>query len=231
MKRIGLIGGMSWESTAVYYRLLNQGFAEHYGPWQQPDVVLRSINFADLTTLQSQGDWDAAADLLAEAASSLAAAGVDVLAICANTMHVVAPQVRAVTPQLEFVDVIEAVADAAKAQDATSIALLGTKYTMELGFYSEGLRAHGLDVVLPDEGQREELQRIAYEELTQGVFLDESRTTLGGIAASCLKRGADVAALCCTEFGILLDPETTALPMIDSTVEHVRALLLATTEP
>ena len=230
MKRIGLIGGMSWESTAVYYRLLNQGFAAQYGPWQQPDIVLRSINFADLAALQSQGDWDGAAALVVEAANSLEAAGADVLAICANTMHVVAPAVRAAAPHLRFVDVIEVVADAAKAQGATSIALLGTKYTMELGFYSDGLQAHGLDVVLPDEGQREELQRIVYDELTQGVFLDESRTTLGGIAASCLKRGADVAALCCTEFGILLDPATTPLPIIDSTVEHVRALLLATSE-
>jgi aspartate racemase len=227
MKRIGLIGGMSWESTAVYYRLLNQAFAEHFGPWQQPDLVLRSINFAELAQLQSDGDWDGAAAVLAEAAQSLESAGAEILAICANTMHIVAPQVRAAAPELEFIDVIDVVADAAKAQGAKSIALLGTRYTMELGFYSEGLQARGLEVVLPDEAQRDELQRIVYEELTQGVFLDVSRTTLGGIAASCLKRGADVAALCCTEFGILLDPASTPLPIIDSTIEHVRALSLA----
>jgi len=227
MKRIGLIGGMSWESTAVYYRLLNQRHAATHGPWTQPPLLLDSIDFAELARLQRDGDWDSSATMLVGSARRLVAGGAEVIAICANTMHVAAPQVQDAIGQAHLVNLVDVVAETVKARGDSSVALLGTMYTMELGFYSDGLQAHGLEVVLPNDDQRVELQRIVYDELTQGRFIESSRIELEHIAASCIERGADVAALCCTEFGLLLSPETSSVALIDSTVLHVDALLEA----
>lgn len=227
MRRIGIIGGMSWESTAVYYQLLNRQYAAVHGAWAQPPVVIDSIDFAELAGLQRAGDWNACADMLVASAQRLVAADCQVIGIAANTMHVVAEQVRDAIGSALLVDIVDVVADAVRARGGSSVGLLGTRYTMELDFYSEGLRAKGLDVVLPDAAQRDELQRIVYEELTQGKFSPESRAALESIAASCIDRGAAVSALCCTEFGILLDPATSTVPLIDSTPLHVSALLQA----
>ncbi|MDQ1397336.1 MAG: amino-acid racemase [Acidimicrobiaceae bacterium] len=225
MRTIGLLGGMSWESTAVYYRLLNQVWAQRNGPWEQPEILLYSVNFRELESLQRTEQWDAAARMLVEGAERLERAGAALLGICANTMHIAAAEVAAGVPALEVVDVRKAVAAAAADRGLGAVALLGTRYTMERPFFVDELTAAGIGVVLPSPDDRAELQRIVYDELTQGIVTPESRAAMLRIIEDCVARGADGAALCCTEFGLLVDDRVTARPLIDSTTEHVRAIL------
>ncbi len=229
MRTIGLLGGTSWESTAVYYAELNRGTAARLGPRRQPPLLLHSVDFAELADRQARGEWDVLGQQYAEATRALVASGAEVLGICANTMHLVAEAVRAAAGDAQLVHVVDATAAAARRVGASSVALLGTAYTMEHPFYADGLRAHGLEVVVPEADERAELQRIVYDELTQGVVHEESRRFMLGVVASCAARGAQAALLACTEFQMLAqpgDPEA-AVPLVDTTREHVDALLVA----
>ena len=221
-QRIGLIGGLSWESTATYYRALNEGF-RGASEWSQPPVLVDSLDFAEVVQLQQRGDWTATGQLLADSARRLELAGATVVAICANTMHINIDDVRQATP-LPVVDVRDAVAREALASGHERVALLGTRYLLDSDFYSNRLEELGVSCVRPTARERDELQRIIFDELTVGVVTDESRALLRGVATSCLARGATVVGLCCTEFGLLID-EDDDLPVIDSTLAHVRALL------
>ena len=220
--RIGLIGGLSWESTASYYRELNQRF-RGASEWSQPTVLIDSLDFGAIVDLQRRGDWRATGAILADSARRLVLAGADVLAIGANTMHVNVDEVRRAV-DVPIVDVRDAVAFEARRATSTSIALLGTKYLMDGDFYSRRLDELGVASVRPLPGQIEALQRIIFDELTLGVVTSASRDYLRGVAISCLERGATTIGLCCTEFGLLMT-EDDELPVIDSTLAHVRALL------
>ena len=223
-RRIGLIGGLSWESTATYYRELNHR-SHPTGAWSQPTVVIDSLDFGEIVELQRRGDWRATGELLADSARRLVDAGAEVLAICANTMHVNADDVRRAA-DIPLVDVRDAVAIEARETGGASLALLGTKYLINADFYSARLEELGVTCVRPLPEQVERLQGIIFDELTLGVVSSASRDYLRGVASSCLERGATTVGLCCTEFGLLMS-EDGDLPVIDSTLAHVRAILAA----
>ncbi len=227
MRRLGLLGGTSWESTGVYYAMLNRGTAERLGPLRQPRILLHSVDFAEVAALQAEGRWDVLARQYADATRALVASGAEVLGICANTMHLVADDVRAAAGGAELVHVIDAVADGARREGVTTVALLGTAYTMEKPFYADGLRERGMVVVVPEADDRTVLQRIVYEELTRGIVTEDSRRALLAIVSRCADRGADAALLACTEFQMLAEPgdPEAAIPLIDTTREHCHALL------
>jgi aspartate racemase len=227
MRTLGLIGGTSWESTATYYALLNRGTAQRLGPLRQPPLLLHSVDFAEVAALQRAEDWDSLAVQYAAATRSLVASGAEVLGICANTMHLMADAVTAAAGDAQLVHVVDATATGARDIGAGTVALLGTAYTMEKPFYVEALQARGLEVVVPEADDRAELQRIVYDELTQGVVRPESRAAMLAIVARCADRGAEAALLACTEFQMLAEPgdADAAIPLVDTTREHCRALL------
>ncbi len=223
MARIGLIGGLSWEATACYYRYFNQ-FHVGPSPWSQPLVVIDSLDMADIVVHQRSGDWEGAGATLADAARRLVAAGAQVVAIGANTMHRNYDHVVAAV-ECPVVDIRRSVAEEVRALGGASVGLLGTRYVIEQDFYCDGLVDAGVAVLRPDESATAELQRIIFDELTQGRLHESSRETLVEIGASLVARGADVVGLCCTEFGLLLDESDAPYAVVDSTKAHVRALL------
>ncbi len=227
MKRIGLLGGMSWESTTEYYRLINREVARRLGGLHSARIVLGSVDFAEVAALQASGDWDAAGRLLAREASGLEAAGADLVLICANTMHRVAGQVQAAigVPLLHVADVT---ADAVRATDLTTVGLLGTAFTMEQAFYRDRLASHGLDVLTPDGGERAELHRIIYDELCRGVIRESSRDRCLAIVDHLRERGAEGVILGCTEIELLLDPDAPGpIPLFPTARLHALAAVEA----
>jgi aspartate racemase len=222
--RIGLIGGLSWESTASYYRYFNELF---FGAneWSQPQLLIDSVDFGTIVPLQREGNWSATGAILAASAQRLERAGATVLGIGANTMHVNYSQVQDAV-SVPVVDVRDAVAKESLDKGHHTIALLGTKYLIEGDFYSDRLRDLGVTSIKPTEEQTERLQFIIFSELTRGIMTKGSRAYLREVASSCLERGASIVGLCCTEFGMLMSEEE-SFPVIDSTKAHVRALLAA----
>jgi aspartate racemase len=222
--RIGIIGGLSWESTASYYRYFNELF---FGAneWSQPQLLIDSVDFGAIVPLQREGNWEATGAILAASAQRLERAGATVLGIGANTMHVNFTQVQEAVA-VPVVDVRDAVAKESLDKGHHTIALLGTKYLIEGDFYSDRLRELGVTPIKPTEEQTERLQFIIFSELTRGIMTKGSRAYLREVASSCLERGASIVGLCCTEFGMLMSEEE-SFPVIDSTKAHVRALLAA----
>ena len=226
MRRIGIVGGLSWESTAVYYRLLNERVRDQDGAYHQPVVLIHSVDFSAIVTLQQAGDWPAAGAILAEAARGLVAAGAGVVGIGANTMHIVAADVVAALPaDVPLVNLIDATAERCLSQGFSTVGLLGTAYTMEAPFYADGLRAHGLEVVTPDAAQRAEVHRTVYNELVQGTVAEESRQRFVRLIGALASQGCEAVLLACTEFGLLDLDELTDVPLVDTTEVHVDALL------
>lgn len=224
MKRIGLIGGMSWESTSSYYSLLNRMTAQRFGAWNQPAVLIDSLDFSDIVRYQREENWRVLGEILADSAKRLEAGGATVLAICANTMHKNFDDVaNAVT--VPVVDIRDVMAREVKAMGSSSMSLLGTKYVVETEFFSSHLERSGVTVVKPDATQTNALQAIIYDELTQGVVSDASRQVFFDIADDCRDRGGDVVGLCCTEFGLLVDEAEAPWPIVDSMAVHVKSLL------
>jgi aspartate racemase len=222
--RIGIIGGLSWESTASYYRYFNEFFVGA-NEWSQPQLLIDSVDFGAIVPLQREGSWEATGEILAASAQRLERAGATVLGIGANTMHVNFAQVQSAVA-IPVVDVRDAVAKESLGRGHHTIALLGTKYLIEGEFYSDRLRELGVSSVKPTEEQTERLQFIIFSELTRGFVTKGSRAALREVASSCLDRGASIVGLCCTEFGMLMS-EDEPFPVIDSTKAHVRALLTA----
>jgi aspartate racemase len=222
--RIGIIGGLSWESTASYYRYFNQLFSGG-NEWSQPQLLIDSVDFGAIVPLQREGNWDATGEILADSARRLERAGATVLGIGANTMHVNFAQVQSAV-SIPVIDVRDAIAKESLGRGHSTLALLGTKYLIEGAFYSDRLRDLGLTSIKPTEEQTERLQFIIFSELTRGNVTKVSRAYLREVASSCLERGAGVVGLCCTEFGMLMSEEE-SFPVIDSTKAHVRALLAA----
>ncbi|MFI1303085.1 aspartate/glutamate racemase family protein [Streptomyces sioyaensis] len=222
MKTIGLLGGMSWESTAEYYRLLNELTRERLGGLHSSRCVLYSVDFAEIERLQTEGRWEQAAEVLAEAARALEAAGAEILLLCTNTMHKVAGQVAAAVtvPLLHLADTT---ADAVRDSGLRRIGLLGTAFTMEQDFYRNRLESHGLEVRVPDAAGRRIVHRTIYEELCQGIVRDESRQSLMAIIRDLVAAGAEGIVLGCTEIELLIKPEHSPVPVFPTTRLHAEA--------
>jgi aspartate racemase len=216
MKVIGLLGGMSWESSVEYYRILNERVRARAGGLHSAHCVMYSVDFAEIEQLQVSGDWEEAGTRLAEAAAALAMAGADFIVLCTNTMHKVADDIT-VLPLLHLGD---ATADAVRKAGVTRVGLLGTAFTMEQDFYRDRLAAHGLDVLVPDAGDRAEVHRIIYEELVVGVVRDESRDTYREVIQRLVDRGAEGVILGCTEIELLVGQADSPVPVFPTTRLH-----------
>lgn len=226
MRRIGLLGGMSWESSALYYRLLNEGVRDALGGVHSARILLSSLDFADIERLQAAGDWDAAGRLLAEEARRLEQAGAQVLGLCTNTMHIVAGAIEAAT-DLPFVHLGDATADAVRAAGVDTVGLLGTRFTMEQAFYRDRLSAAGLRVLVPEPPDREIVHRVIYDELVRGQVRAESREAYEAVIGRLVGSGAEGVVLGCTEIELLVDPDRCPVPVFPTTRIHVSALLAA----
>ena len=222
MRTIGLIGGMSWESTAVYYRLINTLVRARLGGLHSADILLRSVDFAAIAARQTAGDWHGAGECLAAIAADLVRAGAGNVLICSNTMHLVADQVAA-APGVRLIHVIDQTAAAIRAAGCRRPLLLATAYTMEHGFYAERMAAHGVSTLVPDAADRAALHRVIFEELCVGRVRDDSRAQALRMIAQGRAAGADSVILGCTEICLLLDPDALGCPGFDSTAIHARA--------
>ncbi|HLT25717.1 MAG TPA: aspartate/glutamate racemase family protein [Zeimonas sp.] len=227
MKTIGLIGGMSWESTVPYYRLVNEAVKQRLGGLHSARLILYSVDFHDVEELQRTDRWDEAGRMLADVARTLERAGAELLALCANTMHKVAPAIEAAV-DVPLLHVVEPTAEAVRRAGFSRVGLLGTRFTMEQGFYRDRLRdRHGLDVLIPDEGDRAALHRIIYEELCVGVVRDASRQTYRAAIERLALRGAQAVILGCTEISMLVGPADSSLPLFDTTTIHAHSIAQA----
>ena len=220
MKWIGLIGGMSWESSAEYYRVINEQVRTQRGGLHSAQIMLASVDFAQIEVLQHQGKWDEAGVVLAGVAQRLVAAGAELIVLCTNTMHKVAPAITAGLT-VPFVHIADATAQRIVAQRMTRIGLLGTRYTMEQEFYVGRLQQqYGLDVIVPDADERVDVNRIIYDELCLGVISAASRQRYRDIMANLVRRGAQGVILGCTEITLLVGHADTTVPVFDTTRIH-----------
>ncbi|TDB02972.1 aspartate/glutamate racemase family protein [Halomonas marinisediminis] len=219
MRTIGLIGGMSWESTQTYYRLINQRVREQLGGLHSARLVLYSVDFAEIEALQRRGDWADTAQILGAAARSLEAAGADFLVLCTNTMHIVASQIeQAVT--IPLLRIADATARELHRQGVSRVGLLGTRFTMEQTFYRERLETQGIQVLISDAAQRERIHAIIFEELCRGEIRADSKADYLAIVASLAGQGAQGVILGCTEIGLLIQADDTDVPLFDTTEIH-----------
>jgi aspartate racemase len=222
MKTIGMIGGMSWESTVPYYRVANETVARRLGGLHSARILLASVDFHDVEQLQRAGDWGAAGRLLADTARSLEGAGADFLVVCTNTMHRVADAIEAAV-RIPLLHIADAAAAPMKAQGVRTAGLLGTRFTMEQDFYRARLRErHGIGTVVPPAADRELVHRVIYEELCLGKALDGSRGEYRRIMRGLVDAGAQAIVLACTEIPMLVGPGDAAVPVIDTTAVHAR---------
>ncbi|WP_017297902.1 aspartate/glutamate racemase family protein [Nodosilinea nodulosa] len=223
MKTIGLIGGMSWESSLEYYRILNQTTQARRGGLHSAKVILFSVDFADLAAMQHEGQWSDISAILVEAAQQLQMAGASMVLICTNTMHLVADDVEA-RISVPLVHIADAVAEAIKAQGLGRVGLLGTRFTMEQDFYRQRLvENHGLEVIIPNDAGRAAVHQIIYDELCQGQFKPESRQTVLGICQELVEAGAEGVILGCTELELLVGDATATVPLFPTTRIHAEA--------
>jgi len=222
MKTLGLIGGMSWESTLPYYRIVNQRVRERLGGLHSAKLVLHSVDFAEIEALQRAGDWDAAGAQLAAAARGLRLAGAETIVVCTNTMHLVAPAIEAAV-DIPLLHIADATAQRIRAAGLIRVALLGTRFTMEQAFYRERIEAAGIAVLTPDAMQRERVHRVIYDELCLGRIIDASRDDYREIIADLVARGAQGVILGCTEIGLLVGEGDAAVPLFDTARIHAEA--------
>ena len=222
MHTIGLIGGMSWESTALYYRLLNEGIKARCGGLHSAPLILHSVDFAEIAALQHDNNWPALTTALCDIAKKLEQAGAKGLLICTNTMHKVAANITEVV-QIPVIHIGDAIIAACKEQGYQRVALLGTAFTMEQPFLKDHLSAGGLDVMVPDEADRRIVHQVIYDELCQGKVLDSSRQQYQRIIEQLKQRGAQAVILGCTEIGLLIAPQDSSLPVLDTTELHANS--------
>ena len=223
-KRVGLLGGLSWESTARYYVLFNELSIREHGPWSQPALIIDSLNFSQIVRYRQAGDWVALGRVLADSARRLESGGATVLAIGANTMHRNYDDV-AQAVSIPVLDIRDAMVSAIKARGASAMTLLGTKSLLGHDFYSSYLERAGLQIVKPNDAEVDELQSMIDGELAGGIVTEATRRRFIEIVSNCQSRGGEIVGLCCTEFGILVDEKSAPWPYVDSVVAHVRALL------
>lgn len=222
MKTIGLIGGMSWESTTLYYQLINREVARRLGGLSSARLNLVSLDFQDIAQRQRAGDWAGMSAILRKAARHLQDTGAQCLLIGTNTMHKLAPEVQADT-DIPLIHIADVTADAILAQGLDTVGLMGTRFTMEEAFYVQRLRERGVRCVLPDEAQRTEIHRIIFEELCQGEISERSRGWFSGCIADLKTRGAQGVVLGCTELPLIVRPQDSCLPTFDTTALHAMA--------
>ncbi|MFN2224326.1 MAG: aspartate/glutamate racemase family protein [Candidatus Promineifilaceae bacterium] len=226
MKTIGLLGGMSWESTTLYYQLINQGVKKRLGGLHSAQIAMVSVDFHDVEELQVKNDWAAAGQLLAEAGRQVQAAGADFLVICTNTMHIVAPTIQAAI-DIPILHIADATARRINSRGIQTIGLLGTNFTMEEGFYKDRLRdAYGLDVLVPNQADRRIVHDIIYDELVLGQVKDSSRSEYLRIIRDLQQRGAQGVIEGCTEIVMLVQQQHTDVPLFDTTAIHAEAAVL-----
>jgi aspartate racemase len=222
LKTIGLIGGMSWESTIPYYRQINETVKERLGGLHSAKIILYSVDFHDVERLQHAGNWQAAGELLADAARSLESAGADFLVLCTNTMHKVAPAIEAAV-HIPLFHIADPTAIAIKDAGFSKIGLLGTRFTMEQDFYRDRLRErHGLQVLIPEQADRDIIHRVIYDELCLGRIVPDSRAQYRRIVAGLVRQGAEAVILGCTEISLLIGQQDAAVPLFDTTGIHAR---------
>ncbi|MGI9647424.1 MAG: aspartate/glutamate racemase family protein [Acidimicrobiia bacterium] len=226
MKRIGLLGGMSWESSVEYERLINTEVRRRLGGVSSADLIIRSYNFAAIEELQEQDRWEEAGLLLAADAFRLQEAGAEVILLCTNTMHLVAPAIEAAI-DVQFLHLADATAAAIIAADVKRVALLGTSYTMEHGFYIERLEWAGLKVIVPGADDRTMCHDVIFDELVKGIIRDESRSRLVSLIESLVKEGAEGVVAGCTEIELLVGPEDVTCPYFPTTYLHAMAAVEA----
>lgn len=220
MKTLGLLGGMSAESTTLYYQELNRLVRERLGGMHSAQLIIWSIDFAPMAELQAAGNWDAAGAQLAQAAQRLEAAGAEAILICANTMHLVAPQVQAAIG-VPVIHIADATADAVKAAGCSKPLLLATRFTMEKSFYRDRLAQAGIEASTPDQADRDRLHAIIYDELVRGVISQSSKAEV--LAMIARAGDCDSVIFGCTEIGLLLTPDDLDRPVIDTALVHARA--------
>ncbi len=222
MKTIGLLGGMSWESTVPYYRIINEEIRSALGGLHSAKVLLYSVDFQEIEACQAAGDWDRSAALLSDAAAGLERAGADFLVLCTNTMHRVAPQIagRVGIPLLHIADTVTA---ALQAEGISRAALLGTKYTMGQAFYREKLTQAGIEVLVPEGKDAELVNRVIYDELCLGILSEESKRSYLRMIGQLTEQGAQGIVLGCTEIGLLIRQEDTGVPLFDTACIHALA--------
>ena len=230
MKTIGLIGGLSWHSTAAYYARINEQVAARRGGHASARISLQSLDFAEIRECQVTGDWARSAALLADAAVRCEAGGADLVGLCTNLMHKNFPALEDAV-SVPAVHVADAVAREAKANGWSTVGVLGARWVMEETFYADRLATHDVGVLVPDEVDRTLVDRVVFDEITQGRFLDESRAAYVGVMERLAARGADAVVLACTEIGLLVGPDQAPLPSIDSARAHADLLVDLALEP
>lgn len=225
MRRLGLIGGMSWQSTAIYYRHMNEIARERLGDLHSADLILRSLDFADVAYRQHSGDWDGLADILAAAGRDLEKAGAEALVLCTNTMHLLAERIAAQVA-IPLIHIADATAAAIRRSPSRQPALLATRFTMERDFYRGRLAsAHGLPTIIPDEAARLMIHRIIYEELCEGIVKPDSKRQYVDEVEHLRRQGADGVILGCTEITTLIGQEDFDIPVFDTTWLHAKAAM------
>lgn len=219
MKTIGLIGGMSWESTVTYYRIINETVKKRLGGLHSAKLLLYNVDFAEIEECQSSGDWNKSGEILGAAARDLQNAGAELIVICTNTMHKVLPVIEKQI-SVPIIHIADATADALQSAGIKTAALLGTKYTMTQDFYRERLEKRGISVLVPDGGDIETVNRVIYDELCRGIVSPASRDEYVRIIGELKQAGAQGVILGCTEIGMLVDGKCSPLPVFDTTIIH-----------
>ena len=220
MRVIGLLGGMSWESTAEYYRIINEEIRRRMGRQHSARILMYSVDFEEIERLQDSGDWDRAGEILAEEATRLESGGADFLLLCTNTMHKVAPAIEGAL-RIPLVHIADATAERILAAESRRVGLLGTRFTMEEDFYRSRLaERHGLEVIIPPPGDRAAVDRVIFAELCQGEVLEESRKEYVRIIEALAGQGAEGVILGCTEIGLLIQPQHSPIPVYDTARIH-----------
>ena len=223
MRTLGLLGGMSWESTAEYYRLLNRGVADRLGGLHSARIVLHSVDFAELAAMQQAGDWGEAGALLGEAARGLQRIGASAIVLATNTMHQVAKEIEGAI-SIPLLHIVDPTGEAMARHGVRRAGLLGTRYTMELPFWAQRLlERYGIDLVVPDEFDRALVHRVIFDELCRGRIDESSRAQYVGVTERLREKGAEAVIFGCTEIGLLIKPDDVALPSFDTTALHATA--------
>ncbi|PGQ98581.1 aspartate/glutamate racemase family protein [Bacillus cereus] len=221
MKTIGLIGGMSWESTSEYYRIINEEIKERLGGLHSAKCLINSVDFEEIERCQSSGDWDGAGEILGNAAYSLQKGGADFIIICTNTMHKVVGKIKAKI-DIPVLHIADATAKEIKRKNIQKVGLLGTKYTMEQDFYKSRIEEHDIKVIVPSEKNRKEINKVIYTELCLGKIVSQSREYYKRVIEELVQKGAQGIILGCTEIGLLIKQENVSVPIFDTT--HIHAI-------
>lgn len=223
MKTIGLIGGMSWESSAEYYRMINQGMKARLGGHRNARSIMATVCFEEIKTLQHDGQWDELARQMQQAARQVEAGGADFVVLCTNTMHKVAPAIESVL-EVPFLHIVDPTAEALRQAGVSRVGLLGTRFTMEQDFYRDRMeKRYGIEVLVPDERDRDLVHGVIYDELCHGIVLDNSRAAYRQVIERFRQDGAQGVILGCTEITLLIGAEDSALPVFDTTALHAQA--------